>query len=147
MYRSRPYPNGCVAVAPRCARLPPTSSNTWFAESATEWIASASIEDDEVSANAANLVAAIPRLAPSAATTALVPPSALTELPGSLRCAAFRRRFARQSRRRRAPLRSRSKCLLDLRDRRYRHRVEAVRHGEVQRREVGYRDQRRQPLQ
>ena len=79
MYRSRPYPNGCCAVAPRCARLPPISSSTWLAESATEWIASASIEDDAVRANAANLVAAIPRLAPSAATTALVPPSALKE--------------------------------------------------------------------
>ena len=44
-------------------------------ESATEWIASASIEEERVSRNAASLSAAIPTLAKSAATTALVPPS------------------------------------------------------------------------
>jgi hypothetical protein len=42
-------------------------------ESATEWIASASIDDDWVSAKAMNLVTAMPRLAKSAATTPLVP--------------------------------------------------------------------------
>ncbi len=44
-------------------------------ESATEWIASASIEDDCVSANARNFVSAMPVFASNAATTALVPPS------------------------------------------------------------------------
>jgi hypothetical protein len=43
--------------------------------SAHEWIASASIEEFRASANAMNLVAAIPVFASRAATTALVPPS------------------------------------------------------------------------
>src|SRR5262245_1328718 len=49
------------------------SSNSWLPESATEWIASANIEDAPVIAKAMNLDTAIPRLAHSAATTALVP--------------------------------------------------------------------------
>ena len=44
-------------------------------ESATEWMASASIEENPVRKKARNFVAAIPRFARSAATTALVPPS------------------------------------------------------------------------
>ena len=43
--------------------------------SAHEWIASASIDEFRASANAMNLVAAMPVLASSAATTARVPPS------------------------------------------------------------------------
>ncbi|GAB2759020.1 hypothetical protein GCM10027090_31780 [Sinomonas soli] len=43
-------------------------------ESATEWIASASIDEDAVSAKARNFITAIDRFAVSAATTALVPP-------------------------------------------------------------------------
>ena len=58
------------------AFFPPSSSSTWLPESATEWIASASIELTPVRKNATNFVTAIPRLASSAATTALVPPSA-----------------------------------------------------------------------
>ncbi len=52
-------------------------------ESANEWIDSASIDDDEVSAKARNLVAAMPRFASSAATIARVPPSVLILLPPS----------------------------------------------------------------
>ena len=44
-------------------------------ESATEWMASASIDEAPVSRNARNFVTAIPVLARSAATTALVLPS------------------------------------------------------------------------
>ena len=47
-------------------------------ESATEWIASASIDDAPVRAKAANFVTAMKQLASNAAMTALVPPSALT---------------------------------------------------------------------
>ncbi len=46
-------------------------------ESATEWIDSASIDDDWVRRNATNFVAAIPRLAANAAMIALLPPPAL----------------------------------------------------------------------
>src|SRR5919112_1980412 len=59
MYRSRPYPNGWSGVAARAARLPPTSSSTWLPESATEWIASASIEDAPVTRNAMNFAVAV----------------------------------------------------------------------------------------
>src|SRR5262249_53385943 len=103
---------------------PPTSRSTWLPESTMEWIASASIDEDRVSANATNLVAAIPRLATSAATTALVPPPALMAAA----------RFAR-------PARSCLRGGLPLGDGGYRHRVEAVRQPEVDRCEVGYRDQ------
>ena len=61
-------------MASRWARLPPTSSSAWLPASATEWMASASIDADCVSAHAPNLVTAMPVLASSAATTALVPP-------------------------------------------------------------------------
>jgi hypothetical protein len=47
-------------------------------------MASESIEDDPVNAKATNLLTAIPRFASSAATTALIPPSVLTD-PLSLR--------------------------------------------------------------
>ena len=69
-------------MASRCARLPPTSSSAWLPASATEWIASASIEADPVSANATNLVTAMPVFASSAATTALVPPLVDIAQPG-----------------------------------------------------------------
>ena len=45
----------------------------WFPESATEWKASASIEDAPVTRKPANLATAMPRLARSAATTAILP--------------------------------------------------------------------------
>jgi hypothetical protein len=51
------------------------SSRIWLPESATEWIASASMEENPVRKKARNLVAAMPRFASSAAMTALVPPS------------------------------------------------------------------------
>ncbi len=63
---------------PRLARLPPSSSRPWLPESATEWIDSASIDDDPVSRKATNLVTAMPRLAASAAMIALLPPSVLS---------------------------------------------------------------------
>src|SRR5215468_8761387 len=93
-------------------------NSTWLPESATEWIASASIDEEPLSPNAMNLVAAMPRLAPSAARMARVPPELLN--PGQL---------------------------LHLRYRRHRHRLEAVPEGEVDRGEVGHRDQRGEPLQ
>ena len=61
------------------ARRPPISSSTWFAESATEWIASESIELDPVKPHATNFATAMPRFAPSAASTAFVPPSVLMD--------------------------------------------------------------------
>src|SRR3954451_18339838 len=76
MYRSRPNPNGCSGVAVRPARLPPSSNRPWFPESATEWMASASIEEAPVSRNARNFMTAMPVFASRAATTALLPPSA-----------------------------------------------------------------------
>ena len=57
------------------------SRSTWLAESATEWIASDSIDDEPVKAKATNLLSAMPRLAASAATTAFMPPSVLTPVP------------------------------------------------------------------
>src|SRR5690349_15967656 len=77
MYRSRPKPNGCSSVASRFDRLPPISSRAWLPESATEWIDSASMDENPVSRNAMNFVIAMPMFARSAAMTALVPPSAL----------------------------------------------------------------------
>jgi hypothetical protein len=61
-------------VAARVARFPPTSSSTWLPESATEWIASASIDEAPVTRKATNLAMAIPRLASKAAMIAVVPP-------------------------------------------------------------------------
>src|SRR3954451_9186228 len=52
-------------------------SSSWFAESASEWTPSASIDADPEKNAATNLVTAMPRLAPRAATMALVPPDAL----------------------------------------------------------------------
>ena len=60
-------------------------------ESATEWTDSASIDEEPVTRKATNLVTAMPRLASSAATTALVPPSALTRRPGPIRRSSARR--------------------------------------------------------
>ena len=51
---------GVLGVASLRAWRPPSSSSSWLPESATEWIASASIDDDPVSANATNLVIAMP---------------------------------------------------------------------------------------
>ena len=72
-YRSRPYPNGWASSAFRRARWPPMRSSPWFPESATEWIASAIIDAEPVITKPMNLEMAMPRLAASAATTALVP--------------------------------------------------------------------------
>ncbi len=49
------------------------SRRIWLPESATEWIASASIDENPVRKNATNFVTAIPRFARSAAMTARVP--------------------------------------------------------------------------
>src|SRR5215213_3894114 len=51
------------------------SNSTWFAESATEWTPSASIDADPVIAAAMNFETPIVRFAPSAVTTARVLPS------------------------------------------------------------------------
>ena len=59
------------------AAFPPARSKTWFAVSATEWTASASIDEAPVSAHAPNFIAAIKAFAVIAATIALVPPCAL----------------------------------------------------------------------
>ncbi|MFB9714061.1 hypothetical protein [Arthrobacter methylotrophus] len=48
-------------------------SSIWFTESAAEWIASASMDADPVRANATTFMAAMDKLAPSAATIALLP--------------------------------------------------------------------------
>src|SRR5579875_1780253 len=69
-YRSAPNPNWCSSVSPRLARLRPMISRTWLPESATEWTDSASSDAEPVTANAANFVAAMPRFAASAASTA-----------------------------------------------------------------------------
>src|SRR5918912_3366346 len=95
MYRSRPYPKGCSGVARLVARLPPISSSPWLPESATEWMDSASIDDEPVSSHAMNFVKAMPRFAASAAMIALVPPPALTVVPFDRDCGA---RFAHSSR-------------------------------------------------
>ena len=65
----------------------PEDADMWFGlarayapsdpESATEWMDSASIDDENVSRNAMNFVSAMPRFAASAATIARVPPPAL----------------------------------------------------------------------
>jgi len=54
------------------------SSRIWLPESARECTPSDAIDDDPVTPNATNFATAIPRFADSAATTALVPPDALT---------------------------------------------------------------------
>src|SRR3954464_5688644 len=71
-YRSAAWPNGCNASAGRRARRPPISSNSWFAESATECTPSASIDAEPVIAAATNFAAPIARFAPNAVTTARV---------------------------------------------------------------------------
>src|SRR5690606_33629767 len=67
----------CAWSARLEALRPPSISSSWFPESATEWIASASIEADPESAHAMNFATAMPRFARSAATIALLPPDAL----------------------------------------------------------------------
>lgn len=70
-----------MAMAP-IARRPPRSSRAWLPVSATEWMASASIDDAPVKANPMNLAMAKPRLAKNAARIALVPwePAAMLRL-------------------------------------------------------------------
>ena len=59
----------------------PTSSSTWLPESATECTDSARSDAEPVTTKATNLVAAIPRFAPSAARTARgLSPCPLSEL-------------------------------------------------------------------
>jgi hypothetical protein len=65
-------PNGCLRSGSRRATREPSSSIAWLPESATEWKASASIEDAPVIRNPMNLAAAMPRLARRAAMTAMV---------------------------------------------------------------------------
>src|SRR5262245_13411761 len=94
---------------------------------------SASIDDDAVSRNATNFVTAIPMLAASAARIALVPPAVLTrptpvDVPH-------------------CPLWSSAGELLHLVDRWHGGRIQSVREGQIDRREVGHGDQRREPLQ
>ncbi|GAB2916930.1 hypothetical protein GCM10027203_15700 [Nonomuraea fastidiosa] len=62
------------------ARLPPISSRTWLPESATEWMPSASIDEEPVKNAATNLDTAIAKFADNAAMIAFVPPLALTDL-------------------------------------------------------------------
>src|ERR1700755_3058476 len=107
------------------------SSNTWLPESATEWIDSASIDEEPVSANAPNFVTAMPRLAPSAARIAFVPPSVL--MPGRPDGSAPVAELEVSA--------SSAGELLHLLDGRNRRRVEAVGHGQIDRGEVGDRDE------
>ena len=65
----------------RRLRRPPRNSRPWFPVSATEWMASASIEADPVTANATNFAAAMPRLARNAATIARRVPSCIGDVP------------------------------------------------------------------
>src|SRR6185436_5444962 len=65
-----PYPRGCFASAMRFASLIPNSSSTWLPQSAAEWIASAIIALEPVTAAAAPLAIRIPLLAASAYSTA-----------------------------------------------------------------------------
>ena len=53
---------------------PPSMSRPWLPVSASEWIASASIDAAPVSANATNLLSAIPRFARNAAMIARLEP-------------------------------------------------------------------------
>src|SRR6185369_7762992 len=122
--------NGCLAVAWRRDRLPPNNSRAWLPESATEWIDSASIEDDPVNRNAANLVTAMPMLAPRAARIARVPPPALNGFPPQ-----------------RTVRGSSAGELLHLLDRGDGGRIQSVGQGEVDRGEVRHGNQRRQPFQ
>jgi hypothetical protein len=66
-------PELMLRSGPHLARRPPTSSIARLPESATEWNASASIDDAPVNAKPRNLATAMPSLARSAAMTALVP--------------------------------------------------------------------------
>src|SRR5215211_6677362 len=79
--RTRPWPKGCWRSGARSATRPPTISMAWLPESATEWNASASIEEAPVSRKPTNLATAMPRLASRAAITAPLacplPPSAM----------------------------------------------------------------------
>ena len=65
---------GGLRAWPSCRRA---SSRPWLPESASECTPSASIEEEPLKAKATNLLTAMARLAPSAATIALVPPDAL----------------------------------------------------------------------
>src|SRR5882762_444563 len=69
-YTALPYPRGCLASGARLASFMPNSSSTWLPQSAAEWIASASIALEPVTAAATALAIRIPLLAPSAYSTA-----------------------------------------------------------------------------
>ena len=64
---------GVAPSAASPARRPPSSSRPWLPESATEWMASASIEAEPVMTKPTSLATAMPGLASRAATTALLP--------------------------------------------------------------------------
>src|SRR5215212_2903687 len=85
-YRSVPKPNGCWSVGALRLRFRPRNNKPWFPVSATEWIDSASIDAEPVTAKAKNLEIAIPRLARNAAMIALRVPSAdIAHQPHTLR--------------------------------------------------------------
>src|SRR6266404_8325377 len=69
-YTALPYPRGCLASGARLASFMPNSSSTRLPQSAAEWIASASIALEPVTAAATALAIRIPLLAPSAYSTA-----------------------------------------------------------------------------
>src|SRR6266850_6727884 len=71
-YTTLPYPRGCLASGARLASFMPNSSSTWLPQSAAEWIASASIALEPVTAAATPLAIRIPLLAPSAYSTARI---------------------------------------------------------------------------
>src|SRR6185312_3883503 len=146
MYRSRPYPNGWREVACFVACLPPSRSSPWLPESATEWMASASIDEDPVRKKAMNLVTAMPRLAARAAKIAFVPPSVLTS--PSLRSGDDRQGCVHDARLPRyAPDLSWRNQILHLGHSRDGHRVEAVGKTKVDRGEVRDGHERGQALQ
>ena len=72
--RSRRGAAGWPRAWPSCRRA---AAGAWLPESASECTPSASIDDEPLKTNATNFATAIARLAPSAATIALVPPDAL----------------------------------------------------------------------
>src|SRR5512134_3716426 len=70
-----PYPRGCSSDTGFFALRRPTRSSNWFAQSAKEWIASASIAPEPVYQAAAPFEIAIPPFAPNAYMIAFMDPS------------------------------------------------------------------------
>src|SRR5438552_3995409 len=63
---ARPWPSGWSAVGSRRASRRPRISSAWLPQSAKEWMASASSDDEPVATAPAVLAAAMARFAPSA---------------------------------------------------------------------------------